>query len=196
MSGLDTTSAEFFEAKYAGDADPWNFEGAPYEQQRYQTILAALAPNRYHHAWEPGCSIGIFTAQLAMVCDRVDACDLSDTAVSRAGARCAALPGVQVRCGSLTDNAPIADYNLIVLSEIGYYFTLNDWRLQVDRIVDSMQSGATLLAAHWLGHSSDHILSGDAVHDVLSSQVSLQHEHGERYPEAEGGFRLDRWRRI
>jgi hypothetical protein len=196
MSTLNTTSAEFFEAKYLDHADPWNFAGDTYEQSRYQFLLRALQPNRYSRAWEPGCSVGVLTQQLAGLCDRVDACDFAETAVLSARHRCAHLPGVYIRCASLADDTPIGDYDLIVLSEIGYYFTQDEWQFQVERIVSCMQSGATLLAAHWLGHSPDHIQRGDAVHTVLAHHRDLRHEHGERHEQAGSGFRLDRWRRA
>ncbi|AFL86897.1 Nodulation protein S (NodS) [Terriglobus roseus DSM 18391] len=195
MSTLSTSSPEFFEAKYRGGADPWNFAADAYEQARYRTILQALSPARYHHAWEPGCSVAVLTQQLAAICDRVDACDFSTTAVQQAQERCAGLPGVHVHCASLTDEAPIADFDLIVLSEIGYYFTADEWQRQVSRIVGAMQPNATLLAAHWLGHSQDHIQGGDAVHEALLAQPGLQHEHAERHEQTNSGFRLDRFRK-
>lgn len=196
MNALDITSAGFFEAKYLANADPWNFASDAYEQMRYQTILQALVPHRYLHAWEPGCSVGALTERLASVCAQVDACDFSETAVEIARRRCAHLTGVRVHCASLTDDVPLGNYDLIVLSELGYYFTQTDWIFQVERIVSCMRPGATLLAAHWLGHSQDHIQTGDAVHEVLSHHVHLQHEHGERHEQPGGGFRLDRWRRA
>ena len=193
MSDLNTTSPEFFQAKYRGGTDPWNFAADAYEQARYRTILHALSHTRYRHAWEPGCSVGVLTEQLAALCDRVDTCDFAEAAVEQARERCADLPGVTVRCASLSDDAPIADCDLVVLSEIGYYFTADAWQQQVARIVNSMQPGATLLAAHWLGHSPDHIQGGDAVHAALLAHPRLRHEHGERHEQPGSGFRLDRW---
>ena len=195
MSHLTTTSPEFFEAKYRGGTDPWNFAADADEQARYHTILAALAPNRFRSAWEPGCSIGALTEQLAAVCDHVDASDFAQAAVEQARVRCADLPGVHVHCASLADEAPIADFDLIVLSEIGYYFKPDEWQQQVERIASAIQPGATLLAAHWLGHSADHLQGGDAVHTTLLSHPALQHEHAERHEQKDSGFRLDRFRK-
>ena len=194
MTTPNTSSPEFFQAMYRGSADPWNFAADAYEQQRYRTIVQALSPGRYRHAWEPGCSVGVLTEQLAAICDRVDACDFAEAAVEQAARRCAALPGVHVRCASLTDDAPIADFDLVVLSEIGYYFTADEWQRQVARIADTLQPGATLLAVHWLGHSPDHIQGGDAVHATLLAHPLLLHEHGERHEQTGSGFRLDRFR--
>lgn len=196
------TSPAFFEAKYQADADPWGFAVDQAELERYAITLAALAHKRYAHAFEPGCSIGVLTLQLAALCNSLDAIDFSATAVAQARQRCAHLPHVHIQCGTLadcisaqaTDRIPVTElsvteFDLIVLSEIGYYFDQPTWRALSTRLVHSMSPGATLLAVHWLGHSPDHLLSGDTVHHVLSDLPGLHLEHAERHPT----FRLDRW---
>ena len=192
----DRSSAEFFEQKYRSAADPWQFAENKYELARYDCILRALSGCRYRHAWEPGCSVGVLTERLAAICDRVDACDFSPTAVREAQQRCAQLPGVLVRCASLTDPAPIPDYDVIVWSEIGYYFTKRNLQHLMSDAVQRMRPGTILLASHWLGSSPDHILSGDEVHELMHHS-NLKLQHSERHPDAQhGGFRLDRWSRV
>ncbi len=195
MSTPDT-SAEFFEAMFESSVDPWNFAADPYEQARYDRVLQALGPGPYRRAYEPGCSVGVLTEKLAGICEHVHACDISPSAVAAAQQRCTLLPGVTVMRGSLRDRVCYQEYDLIVLSEIGYYFEAAEWRTLLNEVVDQMQPGATLLLSHWLGHSTDHVSIGDEVHDRVVND-SLQHELGERHPDAErGGFRLDRWRRL
>ena len=79
-----------------------------------------------------------------------------------------------------------------MLSEIGYYFEPDIWRALSAAVVDSLPPGATLLAVHWLGHSDDHRMSGDTVHEILLSLNGLCLEQAERHP----GFRLERWSRL
>lgn len=190
------TSAAFFDAMYQASQDPWNFSADPYEQFRYRTILQALQPGPYRRAFEPGCSVGALTVGLATICERVDACDFSQAAADQARGRCLSLPGVTVRCMSLNNTVSYAEYDLIVLSEVGYYFSTAAWQCLVNDILDSMQPGTTLLASHWLGNSQDHVLSGDEVHNMVK-HPQLRHEHGERHPDKEhGGFRLDKWRKC
>lgn len=55
-----------------------------------------------------------------------------------------------------------------------------------------------ILAVHWLGSSSDHVLDGRSVHRVLCSALGPADLHLERRGEPEGhaaeaGFVLDRW---
>ncbi len=196
MSSPDKSSAEFFETRYREVGDPWDLAHDSYEQSRYDTIIRALAGRRYRHAFEPGCAVGALTEKLATICDRVDACDFSQTAVEQARQRCAGFPGVSVRCASVTDPAPIHDYDLIVLSEIGYYFSFTAWQSVVSDIAERMQPGTILLASHWLGTSPDHLLTGDEVHACMQ-HPKLKHEHNERHPDPkDSGFRLDRWTRI
>ena len=196
MSAPDKSSAEFFESRYRESGDPWDLAHDPYEQGRYNNIVRALSGRRYRYAFEPGCAVGALTEKLATICDRVDACDFSQTAVEQAQERCARFPGVTVRCASMADETPVGEYDLIVLSEIGYYFTSTAWQCVVSNMVDRMQPEATLLASHWLGRSPDHILTGDEVHACMQ-HPKLKHEHSERHPDPDnGGFRLDRWTRL
>ena len=185
----DTTSAQFFEAKYADASDPWAFASSPYEQYRYERTFQALAHQHYQWAFEPGCSIGILTQKLATLCEGIDALDISSTAVSQAKTRCSTLRQVSVRCASLQDAMPLKAPDLLVLSEIGYYFEPDAWKQKVEQLVALCLKPATLIATHWLGHSPDHLISGDRVHTLIQSIPGLVLTYSERH----GGFRLDRW---
>ena len=192
MPNTDTTTAAFFESKYHENPDPWNFAASPYEQNRYDAILHALAGRRYARAFEPGCSIGVLTERLAPICDAVEAVEISPSAAAQAMQRCRHLPHVHVQAGGLTDAIPAGDFDLIVLSEIGYYFHDEHLREISIRLVDRLRTGGTLLAAHWLGFSKDHLLSGDRVHEILGGLDGLYPERSDRHT----GFRLDTWSRA
>jgi SAM-dependent methyltransferase len=186
------SSAAFFEAKYQKKADPWDFSSNDYELRRYDAIISAIAHRRYARAFEPGCSIGVLTERLAAYCDEVYAIDFSPSASAQAQARCARLPQVEVRCAALPEGTPAKDFDLLVLSEIGYYFTAQDWQCVSATLINSIPQGATVLGAHWLGHSQDHRISGNEVHEILLSHASLGIEHTERHPK----MRLDRLVRL
>ena len=187
-----TSSAAFFEAKYRNNADPWNFACNTYELSRYDAIIAAISHQRYRQAYEPGCSIGVLTELLANHCNAVYAIDFSPTAAAQAKTRCSHLPQVEVHCGSIVDGLPSKEFDLLVLSEIGYYFTRQEWQQLSAVLVESIPQNATVLAAHWLGFSKDHRISGDEVHEILLSHPSLQMEYAERYQ----ARRLDRLVRL
>jgi SAM-dependent methyltransferase len=183
------TSQAFFDRMYGASSDPWNFASSEYELQRYQVILNALGRDRFERALEPGCSVGVLTEQLAARCDRVDAMDISPRAVELATERCHNLANVHITCGSLLHPIPGGAFDLTMFSEIGYYFEQVALRQSVLRLIALMKPRGTLLAAHWLGSSPDHVLSGDDVHDVIGTIDGLIHMHAERHK----GFRLDRW---
>jgi predicted TPR repeat methyltransferase len=190
-----TTSEEFFERKYRAEADPWNFATSPYEQRRYEIILRAIDHRDYRRALEPGCSVGVLSSGLASFCDEVEAFDIAPSATAAAQDRCRGLANVHVTCKAFAEDAIDGQFDLIVLSEIGYYFEVAELRRITNSLMSHLLPGGVIVAAHWLGISSDHLLEGDAVHDVLCSafeQEGLVPELAERYPE----FRLDRWTNV
>jgi hypothetical protein len=186
------SSPAFFEAKYRENADPWDFSHSTYELGRYDAIIRAISHRIYKRAFEPGCSIGVLTERLAAYCDAVEAIDFSPTASAQAQKRCAHLPNVEVRCAALPDGFPTKDCDLLVLSEIGYYFTPQVWQRISSKLIDSIPQGAIVRAAHWLGHAQDHCTSGDEVHEILLAHPRLRVEHTER----DQNMRLDRLVRL
>lgn len=186
------SSPTFFEEKYLKKDDPWDFSCSEYERGRYEAIIAALAHKRHRRAFEPGCSIGVLTEPLSTLCDFVEAIDFSPTAVVQAQKRCSHLRNVDIFCASISERMPVTGFDLIVLSEIGYYFAPDEWMRVSMALIDPMPKGGTLLAAHWLGDSRDHCIGGDEVHEILLSLPWVQLEHSERHE----AFRIDRWVRV
>jgi SAM-dependent methyltransferase len=189
---INTTSQEFFEEKYRRHPDPWDFASSKYELERYRTIKEAVSDRRYRRAFEPGCSIGVLTAQLASICDRVEAMDISPTAVRHARKRCRNWANVEIRCGTLPECLPNGSFDLIVLSEIGYYFDECQLKSTAIEVVARLRKPGVLLAVHWLGLSGDHLLSGERVHEILGTIEGLSHTDGKDHD----AFRLDRWEPV
>jgi protein-L-isoaspartate O-methyltransferase len=178
-----------FDARYRQSTDPWDFTTSAYERERYQTTIAALTRSSYRRAFEPACSVGELTARLAPLCGHLIATDFARTAVSRARQRCAAFSNVRVAHADLARGSPPGPFDLIVFSEVGYYFdrgTLIEIAAQLEGKLDS---GGEFLAVHWLGHSADHVLHGDTVHEILAGCLTLEWIKGGRHE----GFRIDTW---
>ena len=91
-----TLSPTYFEDLYAKDRDPWRFASSDYERRKYADTLAALSGRRFHAAFEVGCSIGIFTRQLAPQCDSLLAVDVVEQALQQARQNCKALNQVKI----------------------------------------------------------------------------------------------------
>jgi SAM-dependent methyltransferase len=184
-----STPIDYFESLYAAD-DPWNFEERWYDARKHALTAAAATRPHYRSAFEPGCSTGRLTALLAGRCDRLLAVDAVDSAVRTTAAR--RLPGVTVRRAALPGGWPDATFDLVVLSEIGYYFDDADLAVLLDRTVRSLEPGGDLVAVHWRWPVAEHARSGDEVHAALAARDELSRQA--RHEEAD--FLLEVFTRI
>jgi SAM-dependent methyltransferase len=184
-------SQDVFEARYRQNNDPWEFATSAYELGRYQTTLSALSRESYGTVYEPGCSVGVFTAALARIAASVIAIDFAPSAVLNARERCAALSNVEVHCASVATYVPEAPLDLIVFSELGYYFDPPELARMGGVLSQKLNAGGEFVAVHWLGHSPDHVTHGNQVHETLRRSLPLVWSKGERYPL----FRIDCWRK-
>jgi trans-aconitate methyltransferase len=159
-----TLPASYFDNVYADAADPWGFTDRWYEQRKRDLTLAMLPQAQYASAFEAGCSIGVLTQSLATRCRSLLAVDISAAAVEAADQRCAELAHVTVQQAQLPADWPAGGFDLIVLSEIGYYFDNADLALVARRACAASQ---TLIAVHWRHPVEDYPLTGDMVHAAL-----------------------------
>jgi predicted O-methyltransferase YrrM len=166
----------YFDRMYVGTDDPWQLSTRWYERRKYAITLAMLPARRYRHAFEPGCSIGTLTAELARRCDHVTAVDVADAALHGADARlCAAgcRDRVTLTRSSLDAAWPAGPFDLLVLSEVAYYLTAETLAAALRRECPRLLPGATIVAAHWRHDVADYPLSGDAAHDIIASTPGL-----------------------
>jgi SAM-dependent methyltransferase len=189
---LGSQSEAFFESRYRACHDPWQFATSAYELDRYRATLAALSRPTYRRAYEPGCSVGVLTAELAHRVDRLIACDLSPTAVARARERCREFSHIEIYRGNAAAVPPGGPFDLMVFSELGYYFSADRLALIAGQMAEELEPGGEFLAVHWLGSSADHLLHGDEVHAVLARTLPGTILTSSRH----AGFRIDSWRRT
>jgi hypothetical protein len=168
-----TLPAGYFARMYAESEDPWGFRSRWYESRKRDVTLAALTRPRYRRAFEPGCSIGVLTAGLADRCDEVVATDVDDQALAAARAGLATRDHVQVGRGAMPHDWPAGMFDLVVLSELGYYLSPEDLDLLLDRVVASLAPRATLLACHWRHPVAGYPATGDEVHARLLARPEL-----------------------
>jgi SAM-dependent methyltransferase len=192
---MTSTDRAFFEQAHA-HGDPWDLATDPYEQRRYDTVVTHVPPGRYGSAFEPGCSIGELTARLAARCEHIEAIDLAASAIRQARRRCQGLHNVTIRQGALPDDIPERPFDLIAFVEIGYYFTPEVLTAICRELDTRLAGGGRLVAAHWIGRSPDHVMTGEAVHDLLRSTLTAGHQRYEVHPDPRrAGFVLDVWDR-
>lgn len=153
-------NTDYFDQLYADNPDPWRMVSNEYEDAKYAATLAALPRVRYQHAIEIGCSVGVLTARLATRCDDLLATDVAQAALDQAAMRCRGLP-VRFALSSLPDSPPPGQFDLIMLSEVLYYFDEAD----IARIAEAVRNMATpdadIMLVHWLGETPDYPLSGE-----------------------------------
>ena len=183
--------ASYFDDVYAADADPWQFETSDYERSKYAATLAALPRPRFKSAFEIGCSIGVLTDALADRCDSLLAVDVSEAALSSARRRLAGKEHVRLERLSVPQEFPTERFDLVLLSEVGYYWATEDLHRAAERITASLWPGGVLVLVHWTLPVHDYPLTGDAVHMHFLSLATpggpLQHLSGQR----EASYRLD-----
>ncbi|MFJ4922901.1 SAM-dependent methyltransferase [Streptomyces sp. NPDC088725] len=168
-----STPLAYFEAMYARSPDPWDLAGRWYEQRKYALTLAALPRRGYRSAFEPGCSVGVLTRLLADRCDRLLATDRVPAAVRATAGRVRDLPGVEVRQLAVPDEWPGGTFDLVVLSELLYYFDDRALRDLLARTVTSLEPGGTLVTVHWDHPVAEHRLTGSELAPVLLATPGL-----------------------
>lgn len=168
-----TPSPERFDQLFRNNDDPWRFKTRWYEARKRAQTLACLPAQRYAHGFEPGCANGELSAGLAERCDRLLVCDGSLRAVELARARLAPWSHAQVVQAQLPAGWPVGIFDLIVISELGYFLDPPGVDALADRASASLSAGGTVLACHWRRPIDGGELDGDAVHSRLAQRLGM-----------------------
>ena len=164
---------EYFEELYAASPDPWNFETSDYEREKYRRTLSVLGDQRFRRALEAGSSIGVFTRMLAGLCEELLAVDVSEKAVEAARERLKGFEHVRVERRTLPEEMPEGPFDLIVASEVLYYFPREEMLAMLDGFETVLAPGGALIAVHWRRETRTYPLQGDEVHGLLAAHTSL-----------------------
>lgn len=163
----------YLRGMYASGEDPWRIDVGWYEQRKRELVLGCLPRERYDSAFEPGCAGGTLTRRLAGRAGRLLAADLSEVAVRTATERVADLEHVEVRQLLLPDEWPAGSFDLIVLSELGYFFAEPSWARLCAKVAGSLSPDATVLACHWRHEFAERTQSTAALHGCLAAALAL-----------------------
>ena len=192
MTTTTSLPPDYFEQMYVGDPDPWKFETSPYESAKYDASVKALGQRRYRRALEVGCANGVLTQRLASYCDELVAIDVSDTALAIARKRNADTPLINFARMMFPHETPNGLFDLIVLSEVVYYWSEADIATAGAWIADHSKPGGDILLVHWIG-DTDYPQTGDNAVALLRAALPdlsvIQADRHEKY-------RLDLWRRA
>jgi SAM-dependent methyltransferase len=183
MTSLDV---EYFDTVYRTSTDPWNFATSEYEHRKYAATLRALGPRRFERTLEIGCSIGVLSGMLADRTDELVAIDVSASAIRSARARNAGRANASFSEMSFPREYPTGHFDLVVVSEVAYYWAPSDLGLAIDRIA-LVACGGFVELVHYLPKVEDYPLSGDEVHEFFLQDARFQIVRSVR----EDRYRLD-----
>jgi hypothetical protein len=170
---MDRLPDSYFDDIYAASPDPWRRAERWYEQRKYTITMAMLPHARYRHAFEPGCSIGMLTERLVDRCDHVTACDVAQAALDATRDRVGERRNLTLFRSSLDAEWPVADVDLVVISEVAYYLSATTLRRVLDRECARLSVGATLIAAHWRHAVADYPLSGNRANALIGETADM-----------------------
>ena len=162
--------ARQFDRMYDDRDDPWSFDGSFYEERRRALVLASLGCRRYGRALEIGCADGRLTDSLLERCDSVVALDTSHRAVTAARARA---PGAVVEQGMAPVDLPAGPFDLVLLSEVGYFLTPLELVATLRRCEASLAPGGELVLCHWQHPTQNVPLDGVLVHEQARNALGL-----------------------
>jgi SAM-dependent methyltransferase len=180
---------DYFDQLFQDNDDPWAFKQRWYERRKRALTLAALPRERYARIFEPGCANGELSAELATRCDRFIGCDTAAAAVLLARERLIDFPRAQVLHARLPEQWPSERFDLIVLSELGYYLSLEDLNQWIDRALASLTDDGQVLACHWRTPIEGCPLTAEQVHETLHQRLGMHR----LFSHQESDFLLDVW---
>ncbi len=145
--------------------DPWGVDERWYEHRKRALTVAALPRARFRRALEVGCSRGALAHDLSLRCDELVAVDRSPAAVSEARERLGRLDGVHVEERDIPDDWPDGTFDLVVVSETGYFLSPGSLDRLIDRVATSLTGDGVVLLCHWRHPVAGWVLNGPDVHD-------------------------------
>ena len=168
-SSRPSTPTPDFEAKFEASADPWGFRTRWYERRKRTLLLASLPHERYVAALELGCANGELTAALAPRTDRLVAVDGAAAAIRRAHERLAGEEGTELQHRQLPGDWPSGRFDLVVASEIAYYWSPDHLAEAIARIDGALTDEGVVVVCHWRGAMADAAVSTDVVHAAFTT---------------------------
>lgn len=183
----DSATPAYFEQFHRRHDDPWGLDSRWYEKRKRDVLMSCLPQPSVARALEIGCAGGAVTAELRDRAEHVLAVDVSETALHRARARLGDDPRIELRQAQLPAEWPDGVFDLIVLSEVGYFWSHDDLAAAVDRIVDTLPDDGVLAACHWRHPFAEAPLTGDRVHAMIAARPELD----QIVRHVEGDFLLD-----
>jgi SAM-dependent methyltransferase len=174
-----TYGRKWSERFYSDAVDPYAFGSSPYEIGKYQHTIRLLSAARpYERALEIGAAESVFTEMLAPLCRSLTAIEMAEAAVVRARDRMERHTHVTVIHGALPNEMPDDMFDLIVASDILYYFPSDVLVQLIKEFERRLNPDGTLFCLHYLGDFGQTV-HGSETHELLKRHTSLKQVHDE-----------------
>ncbi|WP_159705833.1 bifunctional PIG-L family deacetylase/class I SAM-dependent methyltransferase [Arthrobacter sp. 18067] len=160
-----------FDEVHRREEDPWSYTTSWYERRKRALTLAALPRESYESGLEIGCSIGTLSEELARRCGTFLGVDASSAALAQAAKRLAGHPSAEVKHLIMPQEWPEGSFDLVVLSETGYYLSPEELTELLARIQASTRLGGTLVLCHWRHPISGWQLDAESVHAMARTHL-------------------------
>lgn len=160
-----------FDAVHGGSDDPWSYTTSWYERRKRALTLAILPDAAYVSGLEIGCSIGALSVELAARCREFVAVDASSAALVQAAERLSGHAAARTLHLTVPQQWPDGSFDLVVVSETGYYLAAEELAELFTRVKASLNPGGTLVLCHWRHPVAGWELDGDTVHAMARQQL-------------------------
>ena len=164
VSDPDLLPDDTLDRLHAQEEEPWGAESRWFERRKRELVLATLPRARFASALEVGCSTGVLAETLAERCDRLLAIDRSPAALEVARRRLASSPGAAVAELDLHREWPERRFDLVVVSEVGYFLSPAALDRLVLRLADSLTSDGVVVLCHWRHPIEGWVMGAEEVH--------------------------------
>jgi predicted TPR repeat methyltransferase len=188
--------ASHFDTLYKNQSDPWDYRSSPFEARKRAATIDALGQNTFERALELGCSIGILTEALAGHASTLVGVDGSALACEQARARLAHLQHVRIVQARFPEDRQRLDtlgpFDLIVLSEVLYFFSSEDMAVLADYVGSALTGGGLCLVVNFDGETCAGFSGLEA--SALFADLTAEHLEPVRF-ETCTGFKIEMYRR-
>jgi LmbE family N-acetylglucosaminyl deacetylase len=151
---------------HAADDDPWGAQSRWYEQRKRSLLLAALPRPRFRRGLEVGCSTGVLTESLLDRTASLVATDSSSAALGRARDRLG--DRAELRLMAAPQEWPEGSFDLVVVSEVGYFLSPGALASLVTRVAASLSPDGVVVLCHWRHPIRGWALDGPEVHRAFA----------------------------
>ncbi|NRS92914.1 hypothetical protein HNQ03_001998 [Chryseobacterium sp. 16F] len=114
--------------------------------------------------------------------------------MEKAEKRCEKLKNVSFRNLNFASELPNDQFDLIVISEVAYYLSPEDWEIAILNLLNILSLHGQVILVHWLPKVHDYPQTGDEVHDTFRNLMSEKMKN--IFCDRKENYRIDLWEKL